>query len=89
MPITKEDRQSAREQYARTEGDSGSPEVQVALMTQRIRALTDHLGTHKKDHASRRGLLMIVGKRTKLLRYLAQRDYGRYKALITSLGLRR
>ena len=89
MPITKEDRTSTREEYARTEGDCGSPEVQVALMTQRIRALTEHLGTHKKDHASRRGLLMIVGKRTKLLRYLARNDYGRYNSLITSLGLRR
>ena len=72
MRITKEDRTSTREEYARKEGDCGSPEVQVALMTQRIRALTEHLGSHKKDHASRRGLLMIVGKRTKLLRHLAR-----------------
>jgi small subunit ribosomal protein S15 len=89
MTITKEDRKSIRDEYARKEGDSGSPEVQVALMTRRIRALTEHLGTHKKDHASRRGLLTLVGKRTKLLRYLARSDYGRYKQLITSLGLRR
>lgn len=89
MTTTKEERQAFRETYARGAGDSGSPEVQVALMTQRIRYLTDHLGRHKKDHASRRGLLMLVGKRTRLLRYLARTDFGRYQKLIESLGLRK
>ena len=89
MTLTKEDRKVVREQYARGERDCGSPEVQVAIMSQRIRSLTDHLITHKKDHSSRRGLLMLVGKRAKLLRYLARRDFGRYRRLIASLGLRR
>jgi small subunit ribosomal protein S15 len=89
MPITKEERKTVRETYAQSAGDCGSPEVQVALMTQRIRSLTDHLGTHRKDHASRRGLLMLVGKRTRLLRFLARTDFQRYQKLIESLGLRK
>ena len=77
------------EDYKTHEGDTGSPEVQVALLTERIRHLTEHLKTHKKDHASRRGLRMLVGRRSKLLRYLARNDHARYRSLIESLGLRR
>lgn len=71
------------------EGDTGSPEVQVALLTQRIGHLTEHLKGHKKDHASRRGLLKMVGKRSRLLKYLTANDRERYQALIQKLGLRR
>lgn len=69
--------------------DTGSPEVQVAVLTERINQLTEHLRTHKKDFHSRRGLLMMVGKRRRLLQYLAREDQGRYKNLIEKLGLRR
>ena len=75
--------------FARTEGDTGSPEVQIALLTDRIRHLTDHLSVHKKDHHSRRGLLMLVGRRRRLLDYLSGIDVERYRALIAELGLRR
>lgn len=75
--------------YATADGDTGSPEVQVALLTARIRLLTDHLKTHKKDHASRCGLLKLVGRRARLLRYLANKDRNRYQTLIKSLGIRR
>ena len=71
------------------ESDTGSPEVQVALLTERIQHLTEHLATHKKDHHSRRGLLMLVGRRRRLLDYLARNDVERYRALIARLGLRR
>ncbi|MEQ8763070.1 MAG: 30S ribosomal protein S15 [Planctomycetota bacterium] len=71
------------------ENDTGSPEVQVAILTERIRHLTEHLKTHRKDHASRRGLLMLVGKRARLLRYLQRKDDGRYRELIQKLGLRK
>ena len=71
------------------EGDTGSPEVQVALLTQRIDHLTEHLKGHRKDHASRRGLLKMVGKRSRLLKYLTLRDRERYQNLIQKLGLRR
>ena len=77
------------QEFARGTGDTGSPEVQVALLTQRIRRLTDHLSRNKKDHATRRGLLMLVGQRSKLLRYLARRDVNRYQQLIQRLGLRK
>lgn len=87
--ITKEERTQTLEKFARSPKDTGTPEVQVALMTQRIRSLTGHLITHKKDFASRRGLLMMVGKRTKLLKYLRNRDAGRYQKLLESLGLRK
>ena len=76
-------------EYRLHEKDTGSPEVQVALLTQRIQHLTDHLSTHKKDHHSRRGLLMLVGQRRRLLDYLARNDVERYRALIARLGLRR
>ena len=71
------------------EADTGSPEVQVALLTQRINHLTGHMRTHKKDFASRRGLLKVVGRRNSLLKYLARNDEGRYRALIGKLGLRK
>jgi small subunit ribosomal protein S15 len=89
MSTTTDERKEVREKYARKPGDSGSPEVQTALMSQRIRNLTEHLASHKKDHASRRGLLMLVGKRSKLLKYLARQDVSRYQKLIESLGLRK
>ena len=69
--------------------DTGSPEVQVAIFTERIRLLTEHLKSHKKDHHSRRGLLLLVGKRRRLLNYLNRSDAGRYRALISKLGIRR
>lgn len=77
------------EEFGSHEKDSGSPEVQVALLTERINHLTDHLRSHKKDHHSRRGLLMMVGKRRRLLGYLRDQDVERYRALIARLGLRR
>ena len=75
--------------HARHEGDTGSPEVQIALLTERINSLTDHLRTHKKDHHSRRGLLKMVGRRRNLLAYLKDRDLEGYRALIAKLGLRK
>ena len=75
--------------YAIKEGDTGSPEVQVALLTQRINELTEHFAVHKKDHHSRRGLLKLVGRRRRLLAYLKTKDQERYQALIGALGLRR
>ena len=75
--------------YARSEGDTGSPEVQVAMLTHRINHLTDHLKEHKHDHHSRRGLLLMVGRRRRLLNYLSDTDIARYRALIERLGLRR
>jgi small subunit ribosomal protein S15 len=76
-------------EYATCEGDTGSPEVQVAMLTQRIKDLTEHLKEHKHDHHSRRGLLLLVGQRRRLLGYLKDRDIGRYRSLIERLGLRR
>ena len=76
-------------EYARHEGDTGSPEVQVAILTARINELTEHLRTHKHDNHSRRGLLMMVGKRRKMLDYLAKKDINRYRALIAKLGIRK
>ncbi|MBW8483653.1 MULTISPECIES: 30S ribosomal protein S15 [Actinomadura] len=76
-------------EYATTEGDTGSPEVQVALLTRRINDLTEHLKEHKHDHHSRRGLLLLVGRRRRLLKYLSNKDINRYRALIERLGLRR
>ncbi len=89
MPILREARQGLVEKYRRGEKDTGSSEVQIALLTQRIQAITNHLASHKKDHATRRGLLMLVGKRNTLLRYLARESPPRYQALIESLGLRK
>lgn len=76
-------------EYATSEGDTGSPEVQVALLTARINHLTEHLKVHKKDHHSRRGLLQLVGRRRRLLNYLQRNDVERYRSLIQRLGLRR
>jgi small subunit ribosomal protein S15 len=75
--------------YQTHEGDTGSPEVQIALLTERIRHLTDHLKTHRKDHSSRRGLLKMVGRRASLLKYLLRHDRQRYQTVIERLGIRR
>lgn len=77
------------EEYATQSGDTGSPEVQIALLTEHIRNLTEHLKVHRKDFTSRRGLLMMVGQRSKLLRYLRRRDPKRYQTIVQRLGLRR
>ena len=77
------------EEFARHEGDTGSPEVQIAILTSRITQLTDHLRTHKHDESSRRGLLKLVGQRRRLLAYIRRKDYQRYQALTDSLGIRR
>jgi len=87
--ITKEKKQAIIKEYATKEGDTGSPEVQVAILTARINELNEHLADHKKDHHSRRGLLKIVGKRRNLLNYLKELDIERYRSLITRLGLRK
>ena len=76
-------------EYATVDGDTGSPEVQVALLSRRISELTEHLKTHRHDHHSRRGLLLLVGRRRRLLKYLAKSDITRYRSLIERLGLRR
>jgi small subunit ribosomal protein S15 len=89
MPLLKEDKTKLIAEHARAEGDTGSPEVQVALLSRRISELTEHLKTHPKDHHSRRGLLIMVGRRRRLLEYLKRRDVERYRALIGKLGLRR
>ncbi|NMA77302.1 MAG: 30S ribosomal protein S15 [Actinomycetales bacterium] len=82
-------KQAIIKEYAIDEGDTGSPEVQAALLTHRITYLTEHLKTHKHDHHSRRGLLLLVGQRKRLLKYLQASDITRYRALIQRLGLRR
>ncbi|TCT15046.1 SSU ribosomal protein S15P [Natranaerovirga pectinivora] len=82
-------KQEIMKEFGRTEGDTGSPEVQIALLTERITQLTEHLKTHKKDHHSRRGLLKMVGQRRGLLKYLMNNDIEAYRALIAKLGLRR
>jgi len=84
-----DDKQELIEKFAQAPGDTGSPEVQVALMTQRISHLTEHLKEHKQDHHTRRGLLMLVGKRRRLLNYLKAKDIERYRTLIARLELRR
>jgi small subunit ribosomal protein S15 len=89
MTLTKEHKAKLVERFGRGDSDTGSPEVQVALLTERINELTEHLRTHRKDHHSRRGLLMLVGKRRRLLRYLERSDVERYRALVADLGLRR
>jgi small subunit ribosomal protein S15 len=76
-------------EYATAPGDTGSPEVQIALLTRRINDLTEHLKTHKHDHHSRRGLLLLVGQRRRLLQYLTKKDINRYRAIIERLGIRR
>ena len=87
--MTKERKQEIINQYKREENDTGSPEVQIALLTERINELTEHLKVHKKDNHSRRGMLKMVGKRRNLLNYLAKKDAESYKALVEKLGLRK
>jgi len=87
--ITKEKKTAIMEEYARKAGDTGSPEVQIAVLTARITELTEHLKTNPKDHHSRRGLLKMVGKRRNLLQYLKNKDLEGYRALIEKLGLRK
>ena len=88
--MTKERKQQLIAEYATHEGDTGSPEVQIALLTERINHLNnEHLNYHKKDHHSRRGLLMMVGKRRGLMNYLKEQDIERYRALVAKLGLRK
>ena len=87
--MTKERKQEIINTYKRDEKDTGSPEVQVALLTERINELTEHLKVHKKDNQSRRGLLKMVGKRRNLLNYLAKKDVQRYRDIIAKLGLRK
>ena len=89
MALTTEQKQDIVQQFATSEGDTGSPEVQVALLTARIKYLTEHFKTHKKDHASRRGLLKLVGQRRRLLKYMESCDPARYQKTIKALGLRR
>ena len=89
MTISPETKQAIIGDYRTHESDTGSPEVQVAILTHRILGLTEHLKTHQKDFASRRGLLMMVGQRRRLLDYLRRNDAGRYQTLIERLGLRR
>ena len=89
MPLDTAAKKEILAEYATSEGDTGSPEVQVALLTRRINHLTEHLKVHKHDHHSRRGLLKLVGRRRRLLQYLQKRDLEGYRALIQELGLRR
>lgn len=89
MPLAPDVKQQIIAQYATHEGDTGSPEVQIALLTQRIKDLTEHFKTHKHDHHSRRGLMLLVGQRRRLLGYLQDVDIERYRSLIDRLGLRR
>ena len=89
MSITVERKQELIKDYAQSEGHTGSPEVQVAILSERIKNLTDHLQTHKKDFHSRRGLLIMVGQRRRMLDYLKRKDLPRYEGLIQRLGLRR
>ncbi len=89
MPLAAETKQTLIAEYAIVDGDTGSPEVQVALLTERIKDLTGHLRSYPKDHHSRRGLLKLVGQRRRLLAYLVKKDNTRYRAVITRLGLRR
>ena len=87
--MTKERKQEIIATYGMHEGDTGSPEVQIAILTERINHLNEHLKMHKKDHHSRRGLLMLVGQRRSLLKYLTKVDIERYRAIIDKLGLRK
>jgi small subunit ribosomal protein S15 len=89
MSLAQEKKQELIQKFGRSDGDTGSTEVQVALLTERINELTEHLRSHTKDHHSRRGLLMLVGKRRRLLRYLERADLDRYRQVVSDLGLRR
>ena len=87
--LTKDKKTKIIEEYKTSSGDTGSPEVQVAILTTRINELTDHFKTHPKDHASRRGLLKMVGTRSSLLKYISKKDIKRYREVINRLGLRK
>lgn len=89
MALTAEDKKNIINEYATHEGDTGSPEVQIALLSKRISDLTDHLKEHKHDHHSRRGMMLMIGDRRRLLDYLKRVDINRYRSLIDRLGLRR
>ena len=89
MALETATKQAIMAEYATHEGDTGSPEVQIAVLTQRIKDLTEHLKEHKHDHHSRRGLLLLVGRRRRLLGYLQKVDINRYRAIVERLGLRR
>jgi len=89
MTLTKEEKQSIINDYQKHEGDTGSPEVQIAIMTRRISQLTEHLKIHTHDESSRRGLLKLVGQRRRLLAYIRRKDFQRYKAITEQLNLRR
>lgn len=89
MALALDRKKSLIEQFRTHDGDTGSPEVQIALLTERITGLTEHFKTHSKDHHSRRGLLMLIGKRRGLLEYLRKKDSERYKTIIEKLGIRR
>jgi small subunit ribosomal protein S15 len=89
LPLTRESKERVVTEHATAEGDTGSPEVQIALLTERITGLTEHLRRFPKDHHSRRGLLKLVGQRRRLLAYLMRKDATRYRAVIERLGLRR
>lgn len=89
MSITQERKRELVEKFGENDSDTGKPEVQIALLTERINDLTQHLRTHRKDHHSRRGLLMLVGRRRRLLGYLQRSDLERYRAVLRELGLRR
>jgi small subunit ribosomal protein S15 len=87
--LTKQEKDKIISDFEVHEGDTGSPEVQIALLTKRINDLTEHLQIHRKDHASRRGLLKMVGTRSALLKYISKKDIGRYQEIISRLGLRK
>jgi small subunit ribosomal protein S15 len=89
VTLTKDAKREIFDRHGRSAGDTGSPQVQIALLTKRIEQLTEHLRAHRKDHHSRRGLLKLVGRRRRLLNYLQKRDLEGYRALIQELGLRR
>ena len=89
MVLERDDKKKIIEEHKKHDGDTGSPEVQIALLTERIVDLTEHFKTHKKDYHSRRGLLKLVGRRRKLLDYLKKKDIERYRAIIKKLGLRK
>jgi small subunit ribosomal protein S15 len=89
MALSKNDKQDIIKKYGESDNDTGKTEVQIAMLTERIKYLTEHLKEHKKDHHSRRGLLKLVGQRRRLLRYLTRKDIMRYRKIISELGLRR
>jgi small subunit ribosomal protein S15 len=89
MPLAQDKKKTLIEQFRVHEGDTGSPEVQIAILTERINSLTEHFKAHKKDHHSRRGLLMLIGKRRGLLGYLQKKESERYRTIIEELGIRR